>query len=108
MNLKKITLLIIVLLPLNACLQSTALMGPGVTIATSGNIAQAGFQYGTNKMIEKQTGKNTLGLITDVIEDKTNEKKINQKSLDKQKFHENLKKLVEESFYKTRKQIFYN
>ncbi len=108
MNFKKITLLIIVLLPLNACLQSTALMGPGVTIATSGNIAQAGFQYGTNKMIEKQTGKNTLSLITDVIEDKTNEKKINQKSLDKQKFHENFKKLVEESFYKTRKQIFYN
>jgi|TARA_B100001093_G_scaffold461952_1_gene476819 hypothetical protein len=108
MNLKKITLLIIVLLPLNACLQSTALMGPGVTIATSGNIAQAGFQYGTNKMIEKKTGKNTLGLITDVIEDNTNEKIISHKSLDKQKFHENLKKLVEESFYKTRKQIFYN
>ena len=45
MNFKKIIFLIIVLIPLNACLQSTALMGPGVTVATSGNIAQAGFQY---------------------------------------------------------------
>tara|TARA_B100000902_G_scaffold113993_1_gene115114 strand:+ start:1176 stop:1502 length:327 start_codon:yes stop_codon:yes gene_type:complete len=108
MNFKKIIFLIIVLIPLNACLQSTALMGPGVTVATSGNIAQAGFQYGTNKMIEKQTGKNTLGLITDVIEDSTIEKKIKQKSFDEKKFHENFKRLVEKNFYKARNNIFYN
>ena len=65
MNFKKTILLISILFPLNACVQSTAFMGPGVTIATSGNIAQAGFQYGTNKIIEKQTGKNTLSLIVE-------------------------------------------
>jgi|TARA_B100001093_G_scaffold35845_1_gene30792 D-mannonate dehydratase len=108
MNFKKIIFLIIVLIPLNACLQSTALMGPGVTVATSGNIAQAGFQYGTNKIIEKQTGKNTLGLITDVIEDSKIEKKIKQNSFDEKKFHENFKKLVEKNFYKTRDNIFHN
>ena len=108
MNLKKIIFLIIVLLPLNACLQSTALMGPGVTIATSGNIAQAGFQYGTNKIVEKKTGKNTLGLITDVIEDSASQKKTKQNYSDEKKFHENFRKLVEKNFYKTRNQIFYN
>ena len=108
MNFKKIIFLIIVLIPLNACLQSTALMGPGVTVATSGNIAQAGFQYGTNKIIEKQTGKNTLGLITDVIEDSKIEKKIKQNSFDEKKFHENFKKLVKKNFYKTRDNIFHN
>jgi len=108
MNFKKIIFLIIVLIPLNACLQSTALMGPGVTVATSGNIAQAGFQYGTNKIIEKQTGKNTLGLIADVIEDSKIEKKIKQNSFDEKKFHENFKKLVEKNFYKTRDNIFHN
>ena len=108
MNFKKIIFLIIVLIPLNACLQSTALMGPGVTVATSGNIAQAGFQYGTNKIIEKQTGKNTLSLITDVIEDSKIEKKIKQNSFDEKKFHENFKKLVKKNFYKTRDNIFHN
>tara|TARA_B100000965_G_C19323114_1_gene639570 strand:- start:231 stop:557 length:327 start_codon:yes stop_codon:yes gene_type:complete len=108
MKLKKIISLIIILFPLNACVQSTALMGPGVTIVTSGNIAQASLQYGTNKIIEKKTGKNTLGLISDAFDDKHDEKKIDHDSFDEKKFHENFKKLVEKKFYKTRNQIFYN
>ena len=112
MNLKKIILLIIVLFPLNACVQSTAFMGPGVTIITSGNVAQAGFQYGTNKIIEKQTGKNTLGLISDTFKENYNEqekeKEIRQNNLNEKDFHENFKKLVEKKFYKTRNQIFSN
>ena len=108
MNLKKIILLIIVLFPLNACVQSTAFMGPGVTIVTSGNVAQAGFQYGTNKIIEKQTGKNTLGLISDTFKENYSEKEVDQTYLDEKKFHENFKKLVEKNFYKTRNQIFFN
>ena len=108
MNLKKIILLIIIIFPLNACVQSTAFMGPGVTIVTSGNVAQAGFQYGTNKIIEKKTGKNTLGLISDKFVENYNEKEIDQTSFDKKKFHENFKKLVETNFYKTRNRIFYN
>ena len=107
MNFKKIILLIIVLFPLNACVQSTAFMGPGVTIVTSGNVAQAGFQYGTNKIIEKQTGKNTLGLISDTFTENYKEKEINQTNLDEKKFHENFKKLVKKKFYKTRNQIFF-
>ena len=108
MNFKKIILLIIVLFPLNACVQSTAFMGPGVTIVTSGNVAQAGFQYGTNKIIEKQTGKNTLGLISDTFAENDNEEEIDQTNFDEKKFHENFKKLVEKKFYKTRNRIFFN
>ena len=108
MNFKKTILLISILFPLNACVQSTAFMGPGVTIATSGNIAQAGFQYGTNKIIEKQTGKNTLSLIADAIDENKKEKEKNQNSFDEKKFQDDFRKLVEKNFYKTRKQIFYN
>ncbi len=108
MNFKKIILLIAILFPLNACVQSTAFMGPGVTIATSGNIAQASFQYGTNKIIEKQTGKNTLSLITDAIDEDKNQKKQNENIFDERKFYDDFKKLVEKNFYKTRKQVFYN
>jgi hypothetical protein len=108
MNFKKIILLISVLFPLNACVQSTAFMGPGVTIVTSGNIAQASFQYGTNKIIEKQTGKNTLSLIADVIDENKHEKEKDKNFFDEKKFQDDFKKLVEKNFYKTRKQVFYN
>ena len=108
MNFKNVILLIIVLFPLNGCVQSTAFMGPGVTIVTSGNVAQAGFQYGTNKIIEKKTGKNTFGLISEKFVENYDEKEIDQTNFDEKKFHENFKKLVKKKFYKTRNQIFYN
>tara|TARA_B100001057_G_C22525152_1_gene823494 strand:+ start:473 stop:799 length:327 start_codon:yes stop_codon:yes gene_type:complete len=108
MKLKKIILLIVILFPLNACVQSTALMGPGVTIMTSGNVAQAGFQYGTNKMIEKHTGKSTLSLINEKLKKESDKTKNNQNIFDEKKFHEDFKKLVKKNFYKTRKNIFYN
>ena len=108
MNFKKIILLITILFPLNACVQSTAFMGPGVTIVTSGNIAQASLQYGTNKIIEEHTGKNTLSLITDAIEENKTESKKSQNSFDEKKFQDNFKKLVKKKFYKTRQQVFLN
>ena len=107
MNFKKIILFIVILFPLSACVQSTAFMGPGVTIATSGNIAQAGFQYGTNKIIENQTGKNTLGYITDTLNENLNEKNMKEE-IDNKKFHEKFKNLVKKKFYKTRSQISFN
>ena len=44
---------------LNGCLQTTALLGPGVTIATTGNVLEAGFQYGANSVRseERRVGK---------------------------------------------------
>ena len=107
MNFNKIIFLLTVLVFLNGCIQSTALMGPGVTIATSGNIAQAGFQYGTNKVIENQTGKNTLGYITDTLNENINEKNMKEE-IDNKKFHENFKNLVKKKIYKTRSQISFN
>ena len=107
MNFNKIIFLLTVLVFLNGCIQSTALMGPGVTIATSGNIAQAGFQYGTNKVIENQTGKNTLGYITDTLNENINEKNMKEE-IDNKKFHEKFKNLVKKKFYKTRSQISFN
>tara|TARA_B100000902_G_scaffold398613_1_gene466051 strand:- start:83 stop:409 length:327 start_codon:yes stop_codon:yes gene_type:complete len=108
MNFKKIIFLIIILFPLSACVQSTALMGPGYTIMTSGNIAQAGVQYGTNKIIEKRTGKNTLSLITDAIEENKSENEKKQNLFDEKKFQNDFRKLVKKKFYKTREQIISN
>ena len=42
---------------LNGCIQATAFLGPGITVATTGNAMHAGFQYGTNKAIKKKQEK---------------------------------------------------
>ena len=76
MKLLKILFILSFLIFLNGCLQTTALLGPGLTIATTGNVLQAGFQYGANSVIEKETGKNTFELFQDVVDNQSKDKKF--------------------------------
>ena len=64
MYLQKKILLLIILLLLNACMQSTAMIGPAVTLASTGNVFNSGMSYATNKAIQKETGLNTAEIIT--------------------------------------------
>ena len=55
---KKTLILIASLLILNGCYQSTAsLIGPTVTLGTSGNIAQSALSYSVNESVKKATGE---------------------------------------------------
>ena len=76
MKIFKIYFLIVISISLSGCIQSTALLGPGVTIATTGNIMQAGFQYGANTAIKKETGKDVLTHLKDAVEEEQENKKI--------------------------------
>ena len=67
MKITKITFIFLLYLFLNGCIQSTALLGPGITIVTSGNVLQAGFQYGANTAIKNETGKDTLSHLKDAV-----------------------------------------
>ena len=80
---------------LSGCIQTTSLLGPGVTVATTGNIFQAGFQYGANSAIKKETGKDVLSHIKDTV-DEQNKKK---------KFHAKLKKALENRITATRQKL---
>ena len=62
-----------------------SVIGPGMTILTSGNIYKASAQFIIDQSIKKQTGKSSLTLVKEEL-DKKNKKN---------KFNENLKKLVE-------------
>ena len=64
---------------LTGCIQSTALLGPGVTIATTGNIIQAGFQYGANSAIKKETGKDALTHLKNAVEEEQDNQKLEKK-----------------------------
>ena len=74
-------------------------VGPGVTALTSGNIYKASAQFIINKKIEKETGKNSLTLVKNFVEDE-----INKKS-QKNSFEEDLKRLVETRIMITRKKL---
>ena len=57
MILKKIIISAFVMCFLTGCLQNTAFLGPTITIASTGNIYQAGLSYGSSKVIKNVTGK---------------------------------------------------
>jgi len=42
---------------LTGCLQNTAFLGPALTVASTGNVYQAGLSYGSSQVIKKMTGK---------------------------------------------------
>ena len=79
MKFKKIYLLVLISMFLTGCIQSTALLGPGVTIATTGNIMQAGFQYGANSAIKKETGKDALTHLKNAVEEEQDNQKLEKK-----------------------------
>ena len=55
---KKTLFLIVMLLAFNGCYQSTAsLIGPTVTLGTSGNIVQSAISYSVNESVKKATGE---------------------------------------------------
>ena len=89
---------IFVLVFLSGCIQTTSLLGPGVTIATTGNVIQAGFQYGANTAIKNETGKDVLTHIKDKVEEQNKEKK----------FYVQLKQLIENRIETTRQKLLSN
>ena len=98
MKLFKILFILSFLIFLNGCLQTTAMLGPGLTIATTGNVLQAGFQYGANSVIEKETGKNTFELFQDVVDHQSKNKKFQKKFIN----------VVEKQFKLTREKLNLN
>ena len=98
MKILNIFFVIFVLIFLSGCIQTTSLLGPGVTIATTGNVIQAGFQYGANTAIKKETGKDVLTHIKDKVEEQNKEKK----------FYVQLKQLIENRIETTRQKLLSN
>ena len=101
MNLKKIILLILGLFFLNSCVETTAFLGPAVTVGTTGNVYQAGLSYSSNYVIKETTGKTTFEHFSQFIDSK--------KFKDtKKKLEESLENLEKDSinFYSSVKSLY--
>ena len=92
---KKIAFILMSVVLLTGCAQSTAFLGPAVTVAATGNMAQAGFTYGTNEAIKRETGKDTMQYVFSLFEPEDKKVTIN----------EDLVALVESSIKKTRQKL---
>ena len=76
-----------------------SLVGPGVTVITSGNIYKASAQFIVNQRIEKETGKNSLVLIKETLVEESD------KTIKNNSFDEDLKQLVETRINMTRQKL---
>ena len=81
----KIVLILTSFLFTTGFLSFAAIIGPATTIFTSGNVYKATAQFMINQSIKKKTGKNSLTLVKEEIEEKQSEKNLNKE----------LRKLVE-------------
>ena len=95
MKILKIFFITSCLIFLSGCIHTASLLGPGVTIATTGNVLQAGFQYGANTAIKNETGKDVLSHIKDTVDEQNKTKKI----------HIKLKKLLENRIIATKQKL---
>ena len=91
MVLKKTIIGIFLVSLLCGCAQNAALLGPAYTLATSGNIYQAGLTYGGNEMITKTTGKSVAQNFKEALTPKKEDTEF--------------EKLVKRNIQKTRKKL---
>jgi len=72
-----------------------SILGPGLTVLTSGNVYKATAQFIIDQSIKKKTGKNSLTLVKEELDKKKN----------KNEFNEELRNLVEKRIKMTRKKL---
>ena len=95
MRINKIFIYIVAGIILSGCAQSTAMLGPAITLASTGNASQAGIAFITNKAVQKETGMNTVSFVSQKFEPKNSKTKLKRE----------FKKLVETNFEKTREKL---
>ena len=91
----KIFTILVSFLFLTGFIPFASILGPGVTVLTSGNIYKATAQFMIDQGIKKKTGKNSLTLVKEEL-DKKNKKK---------KFKHDFRDLVERRIKMTRKKL---
>ena len=91
----KIFTILVSFLFLTAFTPFVSILGPGLTVLTSGNVYKATAQFIIDQSIKKKTGKNSLTLVKEELDKKKN----------KNQFNEELRNLVEKRIKMTRKKL---
>ena len=108
---KKIFNNLLLLTFLTGCFQSSAMVGPTMTLVSTGNISQALGAFATNKAVEEETGMQTHEFIAKKVEEqqiKNKDNKINKelsKILEKNLENKQLVILLQNNINKTRNKL---
>ena len=78
----RIGVIIISFLFLTGFIPLFSLIGPGYTVISSGSVYKAGAQYLINKSIKDTTGKNSLDLVKEKMDQKENTNYLNQELME--------------------------
>ena len=100
---KKIACILFSVVLLTGCAQSTAFLGPAITVAATGSVAQAGFTYGTNEVFKKETGKDTIQYVSSLLEPE--DKNLLEPEDKKVTINKDLIALLESNIKKTRQKL---
>ena len=95
MGINKIFIYIVTGIILSGCAQSTAMLGPAITLASTGNVTQAGITFITNRAVEEETGMDTVSFVSNKIEQNTYKTRMRRE----------FKKMVVSNFEKTRQKL---
>ena len=68
LKIEKLIFLLFSLTTLNGCIETTALLGPAISVGTSGNVYQASLSYASNTLIYNATGKTTIEHVTTFLD----------------------------------------
>ena len=74
-----------------------SIVGPSLTVLTSGNVYKASAHFIVNQRIEKETGKNSFTLIKETL--------VKEEKMKKNSFDEDLRQLVETRIKMTRQKL---
>ena len=95
---KKIIFGLFIVSLLGACTSPTAMLGPAYTFSSSGNVIQAGLNYGSNQMITHYTGKTPIENLKEVSQKtKLQKKNIKKKTLESDEFYLLVKSKIEKT-----------
>ena len=99
LKLLRVIFLITSFVLLSGFLPFASLLGPGVTIASSGNVYKAGLQYIIDSTIKKKTGKNSLDFVKEEVKKQNNKRSFNQefKNLVEKRIALTHRKLIEQN-----------
>ena len=85
---RNFSLYVILLITLNGCIQTTAsFIGPAYTVASTGNVYQAGLSVTINQALVHTTGEDAVEHVTKIL-DNLDKKKENKKNLQTQNNHQ--------------------
>ena len=95
---KKLIFGFIIVSFLGGCASPTAMIGPAYTLSSSGNVLQAGLNYGSNQMITKYTGKTPIENLKEVKDLKIKQtKNIEKETLESEDFYILVKNKIEKT-----------